>query len=180
MKGTLIFLDLETTGLNHYYEKIVEIGMVVVKDGRIMEKHQHLVNPGKKIPYGSYLVHGISDEMVQDKPMIVELKQKLGKILKGCYLVTHSSSNFDIHFLKNELGHGFINTDYHINTCKLSRRLDCDCNRHSLGAIRKRYGIKTPYQHRALGDALITYKCFKKIVKKHNIKTIREIFEILE
>jgi DNA polymerase-3 subunit alpha (Gram-positive type) len=180
MKGTLVFLDLETTGLNHYYERIIEIGMVVVKNGKIHQKHQHLVNPGKKIPYGAYLVHGITDEMVKDKPRIHELKPKLEKILCDCYLVTHSSSNFDIHFLRNELGYEFINTDYHINTCKLSRRLDCHCESHSLRAIRKRYGIKTPYQHRALGDALITYKCFKKIVKKHNIKTIREIFKILE
>ena len=46
-----VVFDIETTGLNSHTNKIIEIGAVKIKAGRIIDRYSQLINPGISIPY---------------------------------------------------------------------------------------------------------------------------------
>lgn len=176
----LVFLDLETTGLSHKYHRIVEIGMIKVKNQKIIDTFDELVNPGMEIPYGATAVHGIEDCHVINKPRIKKHKKNIKEFIGDSIIVTHNGKTFDRHFLHNELKEVIIEEHRHIDFLPLSRRVDCACvGGHSLPAIAKRYRIQIRNSHRALGDTKILYKCFFKLLSKHEINSLQEVFKIL-
>ena len=46
MIDSYIALDLETTGLNPAYDRIIEIGMAKVEQGNVAATYSTLINPG--------------------------------------------------------------------------------------------------------------------------------------
>ena len=68
LQRPIVFLDLETTGLNLVTDRVVEIAMLkVMPDGsRVMKRK--LVNPEMPIPKEVSEIHGITNEMVKDAP----------------------------------------------------------------------------------------------------------------
>ena len=44
-----ICIDLETTGLNPKRDRIIEIGAVKVREGKIVENFQQLINPQQQL-----------------------------------------------------------------------------------------------------------------------------------
>ena len=68
LKNPIVFLDLETTGINVVTDRIVEIALLkIFPDGREEEKLQR-INPGIPIPAQSSDIHGIYDDDVKDAP----------------------------------------------------------------------------------------------------------------
>ena len=70
MTDSYVAIDLETTGLGAKKEKIIEIGMVKVKGGEVVDTFHTLVNPYRQIPERIVKLTGICDEMVQNAPGI--------------------------------------------------------------------------------------------------------------
>jgi len=98
----LIFYDLETTGKSPATDRIVEIFAVKIKvDGSRQELH-HLLNPTIPISAGATAVHGITDEMVADKPTLGELVQELFAFFDGCDLAGYNIKGFDVPMLMEE------------------------------------------------------------------------------
>ena len=56
---SFVCLDLETTGLEESAE-IIEVGMVKVVDGEIVERFDQLVQPTRPIPEAITLLTGIT------------------------------------------------------------------------------------------------------------------------
>jgi len=173
------FLDIETTGFACKEHRIVEIGILKSINRRITEEYSQLINPKRDIPWSVVSVHGIENKHVADAPEIRQVKKKIEELLEDSIVVTHSSNNFDLHFMRNELGKDIIADARHINFCKLSRRLDKDCSGHSLGAVAKRYDVTIINQHRALGDAKTMYSCFHKMIERYNIGELKQILDIV-
>ncbi|MDD3237128.1 MAG: 3'-5' exonuclease [Candidatus Gastranaerophilales bacterium] len=104
--------DTETTGVNltdtsKPLDKIIQIGALQVKDGDIVTDsgYSQLLNPETHIPEGSTAVHGITDEMVQDKPNIEQvLKPFVNDYLnKKNGVIVAYNSKFDITILNNAI-----------------------------------------------------------------------------
>jgi len=93
-----IVLDIETTGLSRYIHKITEIAAVKVKDNKIIEEYQTLVNPETKIPRFITRLTGIDNEMVKDAPTINEVMPGLLKFLGNHTIVAHNAT-FDYGFI---------------------------------------------------------------------------------
>ena len=55
-------LDLETTGLNPKYDKIIEAGAVKVRNGEIIDRFQQLIRPGIALPEKITGLTGITQE----------------------------------------------------------------------------------------------------------------------
>ena len=56
---SVIFLDLETTGLSEQYCSILEIAALYVEDGVIKAQFHEYINPGKPIPTAVSAINGI-------------------------------------------------------------------------------------------------------------------------
>ena len=74
-----IFLDTETTGLEHKHgHRIIEIGCVEMRNRRLTHHHFHrYLNPERDIDAGALAVHGISLEFLQDKPRFADIAAEL-------------------------------------------------------------------------------------------------------
>ena len=69
----LMCFDLETTGVNTQEDRVVQLGVSYFHQGRSLNKHQQLINPGVPIPPGASAVHKITDERVQGAPRLADL-----------------------------------------------------------------------------------------------------------
>lgn len=94
-----VSVDLETTGLNPKIDKIIEIGMVIVRNGQVEQGYFTLVNPYQQLRPETVELTGILDEMLTDAPGISRV---IGKCLELCGdlpLLGHKIL-FDYSFLK--------------------------------------------------------------------------------
>jgi DNA polymerase-3 subunit epsilon len=165
---TFIVLDVETTGLSAVHDRITEIGMVKICNGKIVSEFSTLVNPQMYI--SSYITEltGITNEMVYDKPTFEKIIPKIkdfafnsGNIVLGGHNVS-----FDYKFLNNSLqrcGELPVKTPT-ICTGRLARRLNKNLRSKSLYSLIKHYQIKIDKRHRALDDAIATAKILLKFI----------------
>lgn len=148
----LAFVDLETTGSNAEFDRITEIGIVLV-DGEHVEEWSSLVNPGCRISPFIERFTGISDAMVADAPEFEALAPRVAAMLQDRLFVAHNA-RFDYGFLRHSFrraGHDFRAST--VCTVKLSRALYPQHRRHNLDALIERHGLTADGRHRALADA---------------------------
>ena len=148
-------VDLETTGGNALYHRVIEVGVVLVEGGEVTGEWSSLVNPGCRIPRGIEEFTGISNEMVAGAPDFAALQRELLGQLQGRLFVAHNA-RFDYGFLRNE----FRRLDVRFRapvlcTVRLSRRLYPGVRGHNLDAVMERHGLSCAARHRALGDAQV-------------------------
>ena len=157
-----IFLDTETTGLEHKLgHRIIEIGGVEMRNRRLTHRHFHqYVNPERDIDEGALAVHGISLDFLQDKPRFAEVAAEFIDFVRGAELIIHNAP-FDIGFLNAELARldmAPIETVCHAiqDTLRMAKEL-FPGKRNTLDALCARYGIDTSRRtlHGALLDAEI-------------------------
>jgi len=155
---SVVFLDLETTGATATHDRITEVGLVEVHQGRFVREWSSLVNPGMSIPPAIQALTGISNAMVAAAPRFEEIAREVYEAIDGRMLVAHNA-RFDYGFLKNEfrrLGKNF--TAPVLCTVKLSRKLFPQHARHNLDSLMDRHGIACAARHRALGDARVLWQ----------------------
>ena len=153
----LAFVDLETTGSNAMFDRITEIGIILVDDNGV-EEWNSLVNPGCRIPAFIQSLTGISDDMVADAPPFADLAPRVHQMLEGRLFVAHNA-RFDYGFLKQSFrreGQDFRTQT--LCTVRLSRALFPGHRQHSLDALIGRHGLVTDERHRALGDARLIHQ----------------------
>lgn len=158
-------IDLEMTGLNPRTEKIIEIGAVRIRDGRMTETFSELVYPGRKLNKEAVEITGITDEMLKGCPLFSDVADSLLEFLGEDVLVGHNII-FDYSFLKksilNEKPKG---TDFErqgIDTLKIARRFLPGEQKKTLTQLCSFYGIAY-HAHRALDDAIATAKLYDKL-----------------
>ena len=102
LKRPLVFIDLETTGINVSADRIVEISALKVNPNGIEQWMTTLVNPGIPIPPKVTAIHGISDSDVAEAPSFREIAKTLTSFLEGCDLAGFNAMKFDIPVLAEE------------------------------------------------------------------------------
>ncbi len=102
LKRPLVFIDLETTGINVSADRIVEISALKVNPNGIEQWLTTLVNPGIPIPPKVTAIHGISDSDVAEAPSFREIAKTLTSFLEGCDLAGFNAMKFDIPVLAEE------------------------------------------------------------------------------
>ena len=157
-----IFLDTETTGLEHKLgHRVIEIGGVEMRNRRLTHRHFHqYINPERDIDEGALAVHGISLDFLQDKPLFAKIAAEFVDFVRGAELIIHNAP-FDIGFLNSELarlGMAPLETVCHgvIDTLRMAKEL-FPGKRNNLDALCDRYGIDNSRRtlHGALLDAEI-------------------------
>lgn len=178
---TYCVLDLETTGFSAKLDKITEIGVMKVKNGKVIDEFSCFVNPEKPIPEKVVEVTHITDEMVKNADTIDIVFPKLLKFLGDCVIVAHNAK-FDVGFLKQNainLGYDFDFTV--VDTLSLAKNIFPNMKRYKLGLIASNLGIKVDVAHRALDDVDTTVKILNamfEILKERGAKTVLDIEEL--
>ena len=99
MIGNYTALDLETTGLNPKYDKIIEVGAVKVRNGEIIDRFQQLVCPGIALPEKITGLTGITQEELLEAKGSETVIPQLLDFLEDDVILGHSVM-FDYSFLK--------------------------------------------------------------------------------
>ena len=152
LQRPIVFLDLETTGLNLAVDRIVEIALLKVdQEGKRTVKRK-LINPEKPIPAEVSAIHGITDEMVKDAPTFRQVANEVKQFLEGSDLGGYNSNKFDWPLLMEE----FLRTG-----------LEFDVEGRRLLDVQKIYHLMEP---RNLSAAYKFY-CSKELENAHSAET---------
>ena len=158
----MVLLDCETTGGKAIYHRIIEIGLLVIEQGEVIERWQTFVDPHIALPPFIQRLTGITPGMVQGAPEFCDIAQELLSKLEGRTLVAHNA-RFDYSFLKNEFERAGINYNAKpLCSVKFSRNLYPQFKRHGLSQIIERFGLAIENRHRALDDAEMIFQFFRK------------------
>lgn len=161
-----VAIDLEMTGLSSFHDKIIEIGAVKVRGGRVTDTYEALVNPNMNIPDKIIAITGISGDMVQDEPYIGDILQDFLHFLGDNILIGHNLK-FDFSFLMQAAYEGgeewFRQQHYGIDTLKIARKyMEAEVSK-KLEDLCNYYHIEDEHHHRALNDAKITEKLYRSL-----------------
>lgn len=158
-----ISLDLETTGLESKKDKIIEIGAVKIRDKEVQETYSLLVNPEIKIPERIIELTGINDQMVKEQPSEEIAVKGLLEFCGELPLLGHNLM-FDYRFVKQSaVNMGLTFEKKGTDTLKIARILLKDLESRSLQSLRKYYQIPQQEAHRALEDALTTFRLYERM-----------------
>jgi len=182
----LIFLDLETTGLDKN-DKICSVGLISL-DEKNIDLRYDLVNENKKITSKASSIHNITNEMIKDKVKFTDTQAYKFLNLhnnQDTTLIVHDA-NFS---LNNLLASGIRWNGYVVDTMRVIKHLIPECEIFSLQFLR--YELKL-YQtekqeslacgmnpniiaHNALDDALVIKLLYKYLL---DYATIDDMYEL--
>ena len=168
LERPICFFDLETTGTNIVKDRIVEIAIIkIFPDGKQNEKIWR-VNPECSIPSEATLIHGITDQDVQNEPSFKELSNDIYNFIKNSDLAGYNSDRFDIPLLVEEMLRADINFNFdNVRTIDV-QTIFHKMEQRTLGAAYKFYCDKNlDNAHSAEADTLATYEVLKSQLDKY-------------
>lgn len=148
-------IDFETTGISPSNScRATEIAVVIMEQGRIVERYQSLMNAGVRIPAFIEGLTGISNSMLRTAPPAAQVMHEVAEFVGSTPLVAHNAS-FDQKFWDYELSRIQHSREQSF-ACSmlLARRLMPGAPNHKLGTLTT--WAKLPHTgkaHRAMADA---------------------------
>lgn len=163
--NTVAVIDFETTGLSpDYGDRATEVAVVMVENGRVIERFQSLMNSGVRVPGFIEHLTGISNEMLKHAPPTQQVMRDLDAFIGDVPLVAHNAS-FDRKFLDAEFDRVQVRRkqDF-ICSMRVARRVYPEAPNHKLGTLVEYTGIHSAGRaHRALADAEMTASLWLKM-----------------
>ncbi len=162
LKNPLVFLDLETTGINIVTDRIVEISYLKVYPNGNEEQKTFRVNPGIPIPADVSAVHGIYDEDVKNSPSFKEIAKIVARDIEGCDLAGFNSNRFDIPLLVEELLRADVDIDIRKRKLVDVQAIFHKMEQRTLSAAYRFYcNADLEDAHSAAADTKATYEVLK-------------------
>lgn len=164
----LVFLDIETTGLDVEKDKIIEIGAIKLM-GEQEEVFHELIKIKEKIPNTIEKLTGItsselSSDGVELERCIAEFREFIGKSELIGYNI-----RFDITFLNKALSNASL-PPIHNKTSDLMReakKRNMFQTNYKLDTTLREYGIDKVVRHRALEDAKLINQLYNAMNEKN-------------
>lgn len=174
----LVFVDIETNGLNHVRGRVIEVAAIRIENGKITKIYRSLVDPQTELPYFITNLTGITSQDLKSAPTFDQIADELYSILEGAVFVAHNV-RFDYSFLKQEFGRLAIKfLPKQVCTVKLSRVLYPHLKGHKLADIIQRHNFKYSARHRAYDDAEILWQFMQYINKNFTPEQINSAVEL--
>jgi len=173
----LIFLDLETTGLE-LKDKICSIALIVIEDDKTKEIYE-LVNEGKKIPPLASSINHITNEMIKGKEKLTDTQAY--KFLKENNLKSTTIIGHNVKFDLQKLSQcGFNFTGNIIDTLRVTKHLVGECEMFSLQFLRYELKLYKNEEsiikpHHALDDARVVKMLFEYLLEISDIDKMIEL-----
>ena len=148
-------IDFETTGLSPAQgDRATEVAVVIVDNGRVVDRYQSLMNAGVRIPAYIEALTGISNAMIRSAPPAEAVMCDVSDFVGDIPIVAHNAS-FDARFWDAELARiQRARRQEFVCSLLLSRRLLPLAPSHKLGALVEYAKLPVAGRyHRALADA---------------------------
>jgi DNA polymerase-3 subunit epsilon len=148
-------IDFETTGMSpDHGDRATEVAAVLVRDGRIVDRYQSLMNAGQRISPFIEELTGISNAMIRHAQPAATVMREVADFVAEHPLVAHNAS-FDRRFWDAELRRIQRSRRQEFACSMLvARRLFPEAPSHKLGVLMEFAGLPVAGRyHRALADA---------------------------
>lgn len=147
-------LDVETTGLDPRVDRIIEIAIIEMKGGVVVDKFATLVNPDQDVPDEVQKLTGIEPSQLADAPRFAEIAEEVRKRLEGRIFVAYNLA-FDRAFVNEELSRVALDlpSKRYLDPLVFVRELHKSDGSKRLSAVAERLGIALTSAHRAADDA---------------------------
>src|SRR4051812_25854435 len=86
---TLVAFDTETTGKYPLTAEICEIAAVKYRGGEVVDTYSTLLKPSKPMGDAVIAIHGITNEMVANAPLMSEKIREVHAFFADSILITH-------------------------------------------------------------------------------------------
>ena len=148
-------IDLETTGLSAATCDIIEIGILKIRSGKVVDTYCQLVHPSH--PISSFITHltGIDNSMVANSPTIETVLPSMLAFIGNDLLVGHNMK-FDLSFL---LKHVSL-TNAYSDTLHMAQKRFPQLSHHRLSDLQS-YLHLSKNTHRSLADCQTTYELYE-------------------
>jgi DNA polymerase III subunit epsilon len=168
LKNPLVFIDLETTGIDIVKDRIVEIAILkVFPDGREEIKTRR-INPTVPIPPETTAIHGITDADVAHEPTFKEVAKSLANLIEGCDFAGFNSNKFDFPLLAEEFLRAGVDIDLRKRKFIDVQTIFHKMEKRTLEAAYKFYCAKElENAHSAQADILATYEVLKAQIGRY-------------
>lgn len=158
-----VVLDTETTGLSPSWCETIEVGILKVKDGEVIDQFQTLIKP-KFLPIDEFITEltGITSEMLEDAPLPSDVSDNIVSMIGEEPILGHNVC-FDVSFIKALTNKEFKNTLF--DTKRIGLHVFPN-DKHSLEAtidscIKDGALIEDVGHHRTIKDCINTYRCYE-------------------
>ena len=173
-----VAFDLETTGLSSRTDSIIEIGAVILKNGKEVDRFQSFVDPGRPLDKKIVELTGITDEMLRGAPAIETVLPQFLQFCGDRVLVAHNS-DFDTGFIREacrlqRLPYAFTAAD----TLILAQNLMPQLGKFKLDVVANALSLPEFNHHRAADDAMICgliMDRFFNMLQERDVHTLQAI-----
>lgn len=162
-------LDTETTGLSAYYDEIIEIGILRVRNNEVVDRYSQLIKPKKSIDSFITLLTGITNEMVEGMPFISDVENEVLSFIGDDVIVGHNTS-FDMRFLNEGFKQSVNN--YYMDTMQFARKVYPELKHHRLSDLTEYLGLHNN-EHRSIADCIATKELYDSIKATMAIKNLK-------
>ena len=164
----IIFLDLETTGINVATDRIIEISLIKIAPNEEMEILTQRINPTVPISAQAFAIHGIAQDDLKEEPTFAEMATKFLAFIGNADLAGYNAIKFDVPLLVEEFLR--VDIDFDIKNRKLVdvQNIFHKMEPRNLAAALRFYCNKDlENAHSAEADAMATYEILKAQLDKY-------------
>ncbi|WP_028610324.1 3'-5' exonuclease [Paenibacillus harenae] len=181
-----VVFDLETTGFNPTNgDEIISFGAVLMRGGELFESESFysLVNPKRKISKAIVELTGITNEMVQDAPDLMQVLHDFMEFVGRRLLIAHAAGH-DKQFLNAALWRtSKVNLNHRVlDTMMVAKWLEPNRDGYSLDELLNSCCIPITDRHHALQDSIMTAQLWQNYLTRileRNITTLGDLYAYL-
>ncbi|MFU8844141.1 MAG: exonuclease domain-containing protein [Bacteroidales bacterium] len=164
----IVFIDLETTGLNVTADRIIEICMIrVMPDGKTETVTQR-INPTIPISKEAFQTHGISDDDLKNEPLFTDLAHSFSKFIGHADMAGYNAIKFDIPMLVEEFLRAGVDFDLKNRKIVDVQNIFHKMEPRNLAAAYRFYCNKELLNaHSAEADTIATYEILKAQLERY-------------
>ncbi len=159
----LIIFDLETTGLALSMDKIIQMAYIkIMLNGRVV-KGSIFLNPEIEVSEEATVIHGITNEQLNDQPTFKDKAQELWDLFNGCYYSGYNVIGFDLPMLKREFVRVGRDFSYSLDDIIDSKQIYHYMEPRTLSAAYKYYCRK---EHVGAHDAMVDVEAAAEVLAR--------------
>ena len=150
-----VVVDLEATSTGSK-AKIIQVGIVVIEDGKIVDHYTTDVNPHEPLDAHIKELTGLTDQRLAQAPDFSQVARKIFDLVEDGIFVAHNVQ-FDANLLaENLFFEGYELRNPRVDTVELAQVFFPELEKYSLPILCQELGIPLKQAHTALSDAQAT------------------------